>query len=218
MVGVGINSTGSLIGGGVTMLNFVGAGNTFLYNSSTHTVDISIAGGGGSGSGEIDKQTFNVTGNQTVFNLTEKYTTGYIDVYVNGVRLSPADFTETDDDTITLAVTAVAGDVVDFVSHSAVAQNTILNSEVTNLRVTGITTTNNLNVTGTVTGTFNETKSNNGFLETEITKTVTDDTTLTATSGFILYTKAQNVEIANGKYLLIANGDSLVIDAYNSFE
>ena len=215
LVGVGINSTGTLIGVGVTMLNFVGAGNTFLYNPSTHTVDISIAGGGGGGLGEIDKQTFNVTANQTVFNLTEEYTTGYIDVYVNGVRLSPADFTETDSDTITLATAAVAGDVVDFVSHSATVQNTVLQSSLTNLNVSGITTTNNLNATGTVTGTFNESKDNNGFIETPITKTITDDTILDASSGNILYTKAQNVEIASGKYLEIANGDSLVLDAYS---
>ena len=218
LVGVGINSTGTLIGVGVTMLNFVGAGNTFLYNPSTHTVDISIAGGGGGGSGEIDKQTFNVTANQTVFNLTEKYTTGYIDVYVNGVRLSSADFTETDDDTITLATTAVAGDVVDFVSHSAVVQNTVLNSEVTNLKVTGITTTNNLNITGTLTVSdpINSEKAiNDWVLETPITKIVTTDTTISATSGCICITKAQDVEIANGKYLEISNGDSLVLDAYS---
>ena len=216
LVGVGINSTGTLIGVGVTMLNFVGAGNTFLYNPSTHTVDISIAGGGG-GSGEIDKETFNVTGNQTVFNLTEKYTTGYIDVYVNGVSLSPADFTETDDDTITLATTAVAGDVVDFVSHSAVVQNTVLQSSLTNLNVSGITTTNNLNITGTLTvsdAINNEKAVNDWVLETPITKSITTDTIISATSGRIMYTKSQNVEIANMKYLEISDGDSFVIDAF----
>ncbi len=46
---VGIQSTGTAIGVGVTQLNFIGAGNTFAYNSSTDTVDISIAGGGGGG-------------------------------------------------------------------------------------------------------------------------------------------------------------------------
>ena len=218
LVGVGINSTGTLIGVGVTMLNFVGAGNTFLYNPSTHTVDISIAGGGGGGSGEIDKQTFNVTANQTVFNLTEKYTTGYIDVYVNGVRLSPADFTETDDDTITLATAAVAGDVVDFVSHSVVAQNTILESELTNLNVTGITTTNNLNVTGTTTGTIHDEKrftTPDFVFETKSNNIITNDTTLTATSNHTMFTKVQEVEISDGKFLEITDGDSFVIDAYN---
>lgn len=48
--GVGIQSGGTVIGAGVTQLNFVGTGNTFLYNSGTNTIDISISGGGGGGS------------------------------------------------------------------------------------------------------------------------------------------------------------------------
>ena len=46
--GVGIQSGGvTIAGAGVTQLNFVGTGNTFIYNASTKTVDISIEGGGG---------------------------------------------------------------------------------------------------------------------------------------------------------------------------
>ena len=52
--GVGIQSGGvSIAGAGVTQLNFVGTGNTFVYNSSTKTVDISIEGGGGGGAGGV---------------------------------------------------------------------------------------------------------------------------------------------------------------------
>lgn len=43
--GVGIQSGGVTIGAGVTQLNFVGTGNTFLYNSATNTMNISIQGG-----------------------------------------------------------------------------------------------------------------------------------------------------------------------------
>jgi hypothetical protein len=42
--GVGIQSGGNVIGTGITTLNFVGAGNTFVLNGNT--VDISISGGG----------------------------------------------------------------------------------------------------------------------------------------------------------------------------
>ena len=45
--GVGIRTTGAVVGYGFTILNFVGAGNTFAVDGKT--VDISIAGGGGSG-------------------------------------------------------------------------------------------------------------------------------------------------------------------------
>jgi len=48
---IGIQSSGLRIGVGVTQLNFVGAGNTFQYNPSTDTVDITISGSGGGGGG-----------------------------------------------------------------------------------------------------------------------------------------------------------------------
>ena len=43
--GVGIQSAGVTIGTAVTALNFVGTGNTFSYNVSTNTLDISITSG-----------------------------------------------------------------------------------------------------------------------------------------------------------------------------
>ena len=53
---VGIQSAGTDIATGVvTALNFIGAGNTFAYDSSSKTVDISIAGGGGGGLGTAIK-------------------------------------------------------------------------------------------------------------------------------------------------------------------
>tara|TARA_Y100000004_G_scaffold638_1_gene854 strand:- start:328 stop:606 length:279 start_codon:yes stop_codon:yes gene_type:complete len=68
---VGIAATTGVVSVGATMLNFVGAGNTFAVSSDGTTVDISIAGGGGGGSNsEILKETFNVSTNQTVFNIT----------------------------------------------------------------------------------------------------------------------------------------------------
>ena len=87
-----IQSGGTGIGT-VRTINFVGAGNSIKQIGDT--VEISIAGGSGGGSGVIHKETFNVTANRTVFNLSNSYNTGYVDVFVNGVRLSPADFTET---------------------------------------------------------------------------------------------------------------------------
>tara|TARA_R100000458_G_scaffold59433_2_gene70022 strand:- start:4080 stop:6992 length:2913 start_codon:yes stop_codon:yes gene_type:complete len=48
---VGVSSAGTSIGN-ATVLNFIGAGNTFAVDGST--VDISIAGGGGGGSGDFN--------------------------------------------------------------------------------------------------------------------------------------------------------------------
>jgi hypothetical protein len=71
--GVGIQSGGiSIAGAGVTQLNFVGTGNTFIYNSSTKTVDISIEGGRGGVAGiatavdSIDNETIIVGIGSTV--------------------------------------------------------------------------------------------------------------------------------------------------------
>ena len=60
--GVGISSAGGSIATNATNLNFIGAGNTFLFNSTTNTVDISIAGGGGGGGGGDGKTTFFASG------------------------------------------------------------------------------------------------------------------------------------------------------------
>ena len=47
---IGIQSGGTNVTTGViTAINFVGTGNTFLYNAGTKTVDVSIEGGGGGG-------------------------------------------------------------------------------------------------------------------------------------------------------------------------
>ena len=50
---IGIQSGGEVINAGaaITTINFVGTGNTVIYNSGTNSVDVAIAGGGGGGVG-----------------------------------------------------------------------------------------------------------------------------------------------------------------------
>ena len=106
-------TAGGIVGTGFTMLNFIGAGNTFAVHDTR--IDISIAGGGGSSS-EILKETFNVSGTQSVFNITEgQFDTGYLEVYLNGVKLNQSDFTENPPTQFTLDVAAEAGDVVEII-------------------------------------------------------------------------------------------------------
>ena len=53
---IGIQSAGiNMAVGVITALNFVGSGNTFLYDASTQTVDISISGGSGAVGAGTDK-------------------------------------------------------------------------------------------------------------------------------------------------------------------
>jgi hypothetical protein len=54
---------------------------------------------------------FTATAGQTSFSVAS-YTVGYIDVYRNGARLSPTDFTATTGTTVVLGTAATAGDTV----------------------------------------------------------------------------------------------------------
>ena len=64
------------------------------------------------------RETFTATSGQTTFN-TAGYTVGFLDVYLNGSHLSPADFTATNGSDVVLASGASAGDVCDIISYTA---------------------------------------------------------------------------------------------------
>ena len=202
---VAIHSSGIGIGT-VRTLNFVGAGNSIRQVGDT--VEISIAGGSGGGSGVIHKETFNVTTNQTIFDLANTYNTGYVDVFINGVRLSSTDFTETSSTRITLTEPAISGDVVDVLIHSSVAQNTILNSTVDNLHI-------NQSLTGQLGG-GEETVGTTGFLAEVISAPVTitvataSNQTVSPKAGDqIAYVKYEEVRIDNHD-LIIDNDDFMI--------
>jgi len=48
-----------------------------------------------------------------IFDLSSNYVTGYLNVYLNGVKLNASDFVETDQNTITLNSPAKLGDIVE---------------------------------------------------------------------------------------------------------
>ena len=69
---------------------------------------------GSSVNGTVERQDYTATAGQTSFAAV--YDTGYIDVYLNGVKLAPSDFTATDGANVVLASAAAAGDSVSIVS------------------------------------------------------------------------------------------------------
>jgi hypothetical protein len=69
---------------------------------------------------------FTATAAQTTF--TVAYTVGLIDIYRNGVKLAPADYTATNGTSVILATGANAGDIIETVAYSALSIGTGVNS------------------------------------------------------------------------------------------
>jgi len=107
--GVGIQSGGTVIGTGITTLNFVGAGSTFALNGNT--VDISVSAGT-----TRTVSTYTATSGQTTFSAT--YNVGYVDVFLNGAKLSENEYTATNGTSIVLDTGASLDDIVEVVGYS----------------------------------------------------------------------------------------------------
>jgi hypothetical protein len=62
------------------------------------------------------RTSFNVSGPTAVF--TVAYTVGYIEVFLNGVLLNASDYTASNGTSVTLATTAISGDIVEFIAFT----------------------------------------------------------------------------------------------------
>lgn len=72
---------------------------------------------GSSVNGTSQRQVIVASAGQTIFTMNSGYDTGFIDVYLNGVKLQPTvDFNATDGASIVLTSPAAAGDILDAVS------------------------------------------------------------------------------------------------------
>ena len=95
----------------------------------------------------IARQTFEPTGIQTDFTFASGYTSGYLDVYINGARqINASDYTATDGSTVGLTTYATSGDVLELVAYKAF-NLAYVNSADGNFSVGG-----DLTVTGSITG------------------------------------------------------------------
>ena len=219
---VGVMTAGGLVGTGFTMLNFIGAGNTFAVHDTR--VDISIAGGGGGSNSEILKETFNVTSSQTVFNITEgQFSEGFLEVYLNGVKLNQSDFTENPPTQFTLDVAAESGDVVEIIGFKDRGTNTSVQADVTNLNATGIVTAGQFVGDGSrLTGviglgtalTANTPVLGNIFYRNNtlsVGSTVTMDVPNAADSN-VGYTHHSELAVEDGADFIVADGDDFIAD------
>ena len=222
---VGIKTSTGVIAVGATMLNFIGAGNTFAVSADGTTVDISIAGGGGGGpASEVLKETFNVSGTQSVFNITEgQFDEGFLEVYLNGVKLNQSDFTENPPTQFTLDVAAESGDVVEIIGFKDRGTNTFVQADVTNLNATGIVTAGQFVGDGSrITGviglgtalTANTPVLGNIFYRNNtlsVGSTVTMDVPNAADSN-VGYTHHSELAVEDGADFIVADGDDFIAD------
>ena len=79
----------------------------------------SWAAAGSSINGTTNRNTYTATANQTTF--ASVYDVGFVDVYLNGLKLMPADFTATSGTDIVLASGAAVNDTVDIVGYGSFA-------------------------------------------------------------------------------------------------
>ena len=218
---VGIRTAGSIIGVGFSMLNFIGAGNTFL-DRGNGLVDISIAGSGGAGDAVV-RENFVVTANeQSSFTLNGEFADGLLDVYLNGLKLAESDFTTSLPKTVNLIVAAVKGDTVEFVAFREKITNTVINTQVQQLHVSGIGTFDTLHVNTKRTGVLGggeSTASTSGFASKVISianvVTVDANATIAPVAGDDLtFVKYQDVKVDDNIDLTISSGD-FVVDVYD---
>jgi len=93
---------------------------TLYFNTTSNSMQVYGGSGftaaGSSVNGTTSRQTYTATSGQTTFSIT--YDAGFVDVYLNGVKLLlGTDFTATSGTAVVLASGATAGDIVDIVAY-----------------------------------------------------------------------------------------------------
>ena len=106
-----VDNDGDPLAAGALYFNTV-SNTMFVYSGS------SWAAAGSAVNGTAERQEYVATSGQTNFSAT--YDVGFVDVYLNGVKLIPTtDFTATDGATVILTTGAVAGDNVSIIAYGA---------------------------------------------------------------------------------------------------
>ena len=101
------------ISGSLTVTNLSGSGVRYLMTSASgllisQTADAAIK----------TTYTASSTAGQTVFPVTNGYSTGLVDVFLNGTKLASSDYNDSDGVNITLVTGSDAGDLLEFVKYS----------------------------------------------------------------------------------------------------
>jgi hypothetical protein len=129
----GIGATGIYVdgdinlGGKIGINSFYGLNGSYLVSTGTGVSWTSLPG-------LRSTQTYTAIASQTIFNFSYNPSAG-VDVYINGVRLSPAEYTATNGTSVILNDGCFAGDTVDLIAYS-VAGLGAGNTGITGLTIT----------------------------------------------------------------------------------
>ena len=141
---------------------------------------------------------------------------------MNGIKLPEGDYTEQPPLQVTLVQAAVKGDTVEFVGFREKITNTVINTQVQQLNVSGIGTFDHLHVNTRRTGVLGggeSTASTSGFAANVVSLanvgTVDSNTTIAPVAGDDLtFVKYQDVKVDDNIDLTISSGD-FVVDVYD---
>jgi len=107
----------------------------------------SFQNAGSSINGTSERQTYTATASQTTFAAT--YDSGFVDVYLNGVKLiDGTDFTATDGSNVVLSSGAAAGDSVDIVAYGTFNLADVYTQAQSDARYVNVSHTGDVGITG----------------------------------------------------------------------
>ena len=114
--GSAIISGSLIVTGSVAVSNLSGSGVRYLVADPSGSITAQSAS-----AALKSTEAFVSTAGQTTFSVTNGYSTGYVDVFINGSKLSTAEFTDTSGTNIVLATGSFSGDTVEVVKYTPAA-------------------------------------------------------------------------------------------------
>jgi hypothetical protein len=108
--GAGFPFSGSaVITGSLQITNLTGSGVRYVVTDSDGNITAQQAS-----ASILSTQTVTASAGQTVFNITNGYTTGLVNVFVNGTKLNDSEYVDTNGTSITFITGSMLNDVVEF--------------------------------------------------------------------------------------------------------
>jgi len=161
----------------------------------------------------IKRETFTAVDDQTTFTTLNGYNTGYVDVYLNGIRLvETIDFIAIDGYTVTLTQAAVVDDVLLVQTYYATNNTNLVSG---NLTITGqinLGQVSNVAISGGAPGTYLASDGANGLVFTTVT-------TLAAGNSNVVLSANSNVSISSAGVpgaLIVSGGNVYVANQLSS--